>query len=417
MSKRRREQTVPQQANLVISKFSAYYKSRFFRVGSLDFIERREFGFLLFKDAVMLRHKAFRDSNALKSYLRQITPSDIYYSSAYYENPEKSMEEKGWLGADLVFDIDADHIPTPCGKVHDRWICSHCGFAGKGPSPKECPMCSKAKFDSKTWTCDDCLESTKEETIKLRDMLMNDFGFSSDEVKVYFSGHRGYHAQVESGSILSLGSMARKEIVDYVIGLGLKTKMHKLIDRGRIAVALDLRDLGWRGRIAEEIHEFLPKATPSELETMGLSQNAVNSLIRNQKTLLERWKNKKWISVKGVGPKNWEKVVQWVIDQKSAKIDTVVTTDIHRLIRLAGSLHGKTGFMKVEAPFSGFDDFDPLRRAVAFKEGQVIVDIVEAPEFRVGDAVYGPFKDNRHVELPTAAAVFLLCKGAAQVVE
>jgi DNA primase small subunit len=139
--------------------------------------------------------------------------------------------------------------------------------------------------------------------------------------------------------------------------------------------------------------------------------------MKNQKMLIENFKKKGRIDVKGVGLKDWEKIIQWVVAQQSAKIDTVVTTDVHRLIRLAGSLHGKTGFMKVEAHLRGFDEFDPLKEAVAFKEGHAIVDVTEAPEFRIGDTVYGPFKNASRVELPTPAALFLLCKGAAQMVE
>ena len=52
-------------------------------------------------------------------------------------------------------------------------------------------------------------------------MLENDFGFSADELHVFFSGHRGYHVHVEDEAVRSLDAMARKEIVDYVTGLGL----------------------------------------------------------------------------------------------------------------------------------------------------------------------------------------------------
>ena len=364
----------------------------------------------------MLRHKSFRSIDNLKHSLSTIVPSNAYYSSAYYERPEAEMDKKGWLGADLVFDIDADHIPTPCGKVHDTWVCSHCGFAGKGSSPEKCPACGEAKFNTKTWMCDECLESAKKETIKLVDMLVEDFGFTDDGVKVYFSGNRGYHVHVESENIRLLDSIARKEIVDYIIGLGLRTELHRLMEKDRIVVGLGLNRAGWRARIANGIHGFLTEAN-SEIEMIGLSKRAVDFLIKNKKILLKNLKDKGWLNMKGVGIKSWKKIVQWVVDQQSARIDTVVTTDIHRLIRLTGSLHGKTGFLKVEAPLSSLDKFDPLKEAVAFKEGQVVVDVVEAPRFRIGDTLHGPFKNDSRVELPTAAALFLLCKGVAKVVK
>jgi len=401
--------------SFVQGKFLEYYQKNPGCVQPPTSLEKREFGFLLFEGRVMLRHKGFKTADALSSYLKTTAASDVYYSSAYYEQPQAEMEKKGFLGADLVFDIDADHIPTPCGKVHDSWTCNSCGFAGKGPSPEKCPACGESKFDSKTWTCDTCLESAKEETVKLLDMLTEDFGFADDELEVYFSGNRGYHVHVDSEKTRLLDSLARKEIVDYIIGLGLKAELHSLMAKERIVVSPD--SAGWRSRIVKGIGTFLEKATPSEIEKIGLGKNATKSLVENKETLLQRLKNKQWLNVKGLDAKNWEKIIQWVVSQQSAKIDTVVTTDIHRLIRLAGSLHGKTGLIKVEASLSGLDSFDPLKEAIAFKEGHVVVDVVEAPEFRMGDVRYGPFKNSSRVELPTAAAMFLMCRGAAQVAE
>jgi DNA primase catalytic subunit len=42
----------------------------------------------------MLRHKSFRDVDDLRSSLKTIVPSDVYYSNAYYESPEEEMKEK-----------------------------------------------------------------------------------------------------------------------------------------------------------------------------------------------------------------------------------------------------------------------------------------------------------------------------------
>jgi DNA primase small subunit len=103
-----------------------------------------------------------------------------------------------------------------------------------------------------------------------------------------------------------------------------------------------------------------------------------------------------------------------VRENQAAKIDTVVTTDIHRLIRMNGTLHGKTGLKKVQFPASALHDFDPFVGAVAFKKGAVKVLVSDAPEFRVGGETLGPYK-NQTVTLPTAAAVMLICKRRAEV--
>ena len=235
-------------ARLLKERISKYYGNCGRSVFSPSLISQREFGFAPIDRKTMIRHKSFKTASSLRDHLASFEPSDVYYSSAYYQNPKATMEEKGWLGADLIFDIDADHIPTPCGKVHDRWTCSSCGFSGKGPSPEKCPICEKGKFDTRKWMCNSCLESAKKETSKLLDMLMNDFGFSEKKVRVFFSGNRGYHIHVEADSVCLLDSMARKEVVDYVIGLGLEPKLHGLIEKNRIVFGKQADRKGWRRR-------------------------------------------------------------------------------------------------------------------------------------------------------------------------
>jgi hypothetical protein len=62
------------------------------------------------------------------------------------------------------------------------------------------------------------------------------------------------------------------------------------------------------------------------------------------------------------------------------------------------------------------EKFDPLKRAIAFKKGEATIYIEEAPEFRLGEERFGPFRKQK-VVLPMATALFLLCKGAARVVD
>ena len=406
--------------SFIRDKFADYYKQHSVSILPPSSLERREFGFLLLEKKVMVRHKGFRDVNSLRSSLCAIVPSDVYYSSAYYERPEEEMKAKGWLGADLVFDIDADHIPTPCATVHDIWVCTGCGASGRGVHPPICPTCGKGKFKEKTWPCEVCLEASKAEAIKLVDVLTEDFGFSSDELIVAFSGHRGYHVHVESEAVRGLDSLARKEIVDYVMGIGLEAEFHglgKSATPGRRVSGPDLNDRGWRGRVAKGTYDFLLTASKEELMKTGLKTLHVNSLLKHREALLESWNlSGPWGVVKGISSETWRKIAHYGVKKQSVKIDTVVTPDINRLIRLPNSLHGKTGLKKVVFPITDIEDFDPLKSAVAFKDGTVTVHVSEAPQFRVEEEIYGPF-ERQKVELPTAAALMLLCKGVAKVVQ
>jgi DNA primase small subunit len=394
-------------------KFAEYYKQNLSSIQPPTSLERREFAFLLFKEKTMMRHKGFKTADEFRGLLMNVVPSDVYYSSAYYEKPEVDMDAKGWIGADLIFDIDADHIPTPCNKQHDIWTCKNCGMSGRGAKPEKCPQCAGEKFNDVSWPCDVCLGSAKEETIKLIDVLDNDFGLSVEEMNLAFSGHRGYHVHVENEVVRTLDSMARKEIVDFLMGIGLESDLLGIVQGG----GPKLEDFGWRGRIAKGTYEFLITASIDQLENAGLKKKSATQIINQREEIVESWKEKgPWKLLKGVGPESWSKIIEQAIEKQSVKIDTVVTTDIHRLIRLANTLHGETGLLKIELPANAIEGFDPFKSAVAFKHDMVTVDVSDAPQFRLEDNTYGPYK-NQRVELPTAAAMMLLCKGVAKVVE
>ncbi|MGD0028836.1 MAG: DNA primase small subunit PriS [Candidatus Bathyarchaeia archaeon] len=404
----------------VKDKFAQYYQENHCCITVPASMEKREFGFALF-EGQMLRHNCFREGEELKAFLRTHVPSDAYFSCAYYESPEADMDKKGWLGADLIFDIDADHIATPCGKIHDTWSCGTCGFDGKGLVPEKCPICGGQKFDAKAWPCEACLKSAGDETAKLVDMLLDDFGFSEKDVRVFYSGHRGYHVHVEDEAIRTLDVTARKEIVDYVCALGLDTGFigpdRKGLSKANIPNAPHLDDPGWRGRIAKCMYDLIKKSQREDYTKLGLKSNLADTIVRNRETILKSWSDVgPYRAMKGVGYETWRRITDHCQDFLSAKVDTVVTTDIHRLIRLTGALHGKTGLKKMELPKSNIENFDPFKEAVAFKKGNACVHVSEAPKFSLGGEAFGPYK-NQKVELPTAAAILLICKKRAEVAE
>ncbi len=403
----------------VFQKFAEYYQDASTAVPAPPNPEQREFGYLMFKERFMVRHQRFNDINQFRDALADTVPSDVYHSCAYYENPDFDMDKKGWIGADLVFDIDADHIPTSCNKIHDEFRCAKCGFQGRGITPEICPCCEGTKFETKIWACELCIRAAREEVAKLLDMLENDFGFSQKELHTYFSGHRGYHVHIEKDTVRSLDAMARKEIVDYVTGLGLAV-LDKEKDRNERrqsrrkggAKKFSLHDFAWNRRLKLGIQNFLLKATYQDLKEIGLKNRA---LLENRDTIIKRAiQEGRWESINGVSIQTWLKLAEYVRENQASKIDTVVTTDIHRLIRMNGTLHGKTGLKKVEFPAKDLQDFDPFVGAVAFKKGKVKVLVSDAPEFKLGGETLGPYK-NQTVELPVAAAVMLICKRRAEL--
>lgn len=399
--------------------FQNYYAQDYSSSNSLSGMDKREFGFSLF-EGLMLRHRSFKNNQELKHFLQSYVPSNAYYSCAYYENPEAEMEKKGWLGADLIFDIDADHIPTPCDKIHDEWRCANCDFTGKGITPQQCPVCNSEKLDADTWPCEVCLDSAKTETLKLLDMLLRDFGFSEKELHVFFSGHRGFHVHVENKAVESLDAFARKEIVDYISGLGFEIGLllgNKKNRKGTRALSGVSFNVVWHRRIARGIHDFIHDVERQNLAAVGLRKNVGEAISKNKDALLKNLNETGTIRpVKSIGVETWKKIITFCAKTQSARIDTVVTTDVHRLIRLPETLHGKTGLKKIKVPTANLETFDPFKEAIAFKKGTATVFVSSAPSFRIGDHVFGPYR-NQKVELPMAAAMLLVCKGRAKVIE
>ncbi|MCK5593221.1 hypothetical protein KAI31_03890, partial [Candidatus Bathyarchaeota archaeon] len=244
---------------------------------------------------------------------------------------------------------------------------------------------------------------------------------SEKDIRVFFSGHRGYHVHVESEATKGLDAMARKEIVDYITGLGFDMSFHGLSKEDSKGISSPqgspLSKFGWRKRLVSGMKNFIRSAKGENLRRIGLTKEKVETILEHRDVILKNWLNRgTWGTVRGIGFETWRKIAEQSVKLQSASIDTVVTTDIHRLIRLVGTLHGKTGLKKIEFSVSAIDDFDPFKSAVAFKTGVVVVYVSDAPEFRLGDEVFGPYKKQR-VELPTAAAMLLVCKGRGEVIE
>jgi len=96
--------------------------------------------------------------------------------------------------------------------------------------------------------------------------------------------------------------------------------------------------------------------------------------------------------------------------------DAPVTTDVHRLIRLPGSLHGGTGLRVLPLTRDALERFDPLRDG-PFRSpagDRVGITLRESVRYPWGDAeLEGSLGDAK--ELPTAAALFLILRGEASL--
>jgi DNA primase small subunit len=186
-------------------------------------IQRREFAFQLFEFESYVRHISFRDPGELRSYLEANAPRHAYYSVALYQLPDaKSMEEKGWLGSELLVDIDVDNLSG----------------------------CRELRAVSGLDLVDDtCLMEGFKAALRVRRILHRDLGVST---RVYFSGSRGFHIIGYCDYCLTLGREERSEIASYIAGVDLKLEHLIPLKPKRGAPATPTADdPGWRGLIGE----------------------------------------------------------------------------------------------------------------------------------------------------------------------
>jgi len=412
--------------------FQAYYRGIKSNIHIVNSFEQREFGFIPWDKQIMIRHMSFKNPQNLTKYLMVNAPKHVYSSGTLYLQPDNlDMNKKEYQGCDLIIDIDVDHFYTPCKEDHDQWYCKDCGKSGMG-MPTKCPKCKSIKFKTLNWICDKCLTIAKKEIIKLvYDFLIPDFGIKEIDLKIAFSGHRGYHLKVENETIRTLSSDARRELVDYVTGKNISFEILGLREMGHNIHGLLKSNIGWSQKIMKKIEEILSKPN-LEIEHLLLDKrkfNLNNKLVKsffNSKDdfleLISKGQKNLW-TIEGFTLNRWKNFLQVIVGETGVEIDEPVTIDIHRLIRYPGSLHGATGFKVQEVGLNELEKFKPLNESnqnldpIVFKSKNVQkIEIIElfVPPTKISGETYGSFKNGDIVEVPNHIAVFLLCKGVAK---
>ncbi len=369
--------------------FTAYY-----RQAKLDLPPRfnhREWGFIPWGRS-MRRHLTFTSRRSLKDHLHHAHPAHAYHSVAYYRKPSAAkMVDKVWQGADLVFDLDADHMEAAEGT----------------PFPR-------------------LMEQTLVETNRLvHEFLLGDLGLEPRWLKVYFSGGRGYHIHVRDPRLLKLDSHGRREIVDYITSTGLdldkvlvnrvKTwTRYKGKEHPQVIKVLPSPDSpGWGGRLSRTVQAYMrvlgdPKrldSLPQLMQIKGVGPKTVEKLTKLVKKGAKL--QQVWEAAPSALRDHW--LEQAVADSRG-HTDEPVTTDTHRLIRLPGSLHGGTGLAVVPVPLEGMQDFDPYQQAVVLDDRPVKVRAGPRPgKVTLRGEAYG-LEPSEVAELPTFAAVYFLCR-------
>lgn len=215
-------------------RFARDILTRYYRVANLRLpkdLALREFAFQTLDQGVYVRHLSFTSEAELRGYLVLNTPRQAYYSTAKYSNPAaQSYEDSGWMGSEIMFDIDADKLPGCTTRVLG---------------------------DGVELVSEECLSLAREALGRLVYVLLEHMGFAKEELLIYFSGSRGFHVVVvtEDPEWLTLRQVHRLEIAEYLSArsLDLDRLLKRAVRVGRSSITPappTERDGGWRSLVA-----------------------------------------------------------------------------------------------------------------------------------------------------------------------
>lgn len=337
--------------------FSRYYSEWTF--ASPERLQSREIGFIPFM-GTMTRHRKVNSTKELEGFVKTNVPRHLYYSSAYYRKPdEKKMQEKEWLGAELIFDLDADHIQA-----------------------------------QKKLSYEETLELIRTHTVRLIEkFLKKEMGFDDSELRIFFSGGRGYHVHVLSHRVYSMTSDSRREIATYIKG-----ETVSLDEFLKVYKYVPLNHGGWVESLSRLI---MKQSAQNERRGTEITPQGEISKIKNAGVQLR---------------KRIVKQVEELVSREMSEIDEPVTTDVHRLIRYPRSLHGKTGFMVKEVSSDELENFDPLVQCIpeSFRNGEETVNVIEPFRINMFENSFD-FRKGKQ-KIPLYAALYTVLSGRGQFI-
>jgi DNA primase small subunit len=375
-------------AALLKSAFREYY----FKYSKLleipEHLEQRELGYMPFGSG-MIRHLSFRNRGDILATLIRDVPADVYCSNAYYRFPTYPMQEKHWLGAELIFDIDAKDLHLPCELGHSYFICATCSEVSSAKS-EVCVSCKSATLNQISIPCSKCISALKKEVRRLIAVLTTDLGIEEKSVSAYFSGNNGFHVVVSDKSFNPLDSVARSDIVSYLAGTNIMTE-----------------SIGVRKSRDHSGNDFLIKFPKSGL-SYGWRKVISDKLVIDQSSVVKLSN----IVLRNGGYVGFKTELGKMAKTLGVKVDPQVTMDIHRIFRMPGTINSKSGLVKMRC--NDLESFDPLNDSclLADKEVKVNTKVSSQINFKLKGQSFRTREND--LKLPLFAAVYLICKGLAE---
>jgi DNA primase small subunit len=369
----------------------------------IEDIQRREIGATYYD-----RHHSFNNIDDLREFLIEKGAEAPMCSTALWVTPEAfagkgnasmTWSKKNWQGADLSFDLDCDHIDG---------------------------------YESMSYK--DQIEEMADHTLRLVNTLESEFG--AKEIVITFSGRRGFHVRVLDEAYRLLDSKARRSIMHYLMGEKInireimrgmdfnsfkgevKCSMHPWSHGGwagklRIATNSIMRELDTVSDPTQRAVNFINK-----YHTKKITTKQTNELVNRMISPMARQQITKNGDVRAfLGQKATKTFMLNTLDMffnhakkvYAIELDTSVTGDVRRLLRMPGGINLKQGYACMVIDKEHLEDMDLLFFSAEMTFGHEEVQVkVNKPVSING---YRDFKLQPGVHtLPMCEAMLVLCQ-------
>jgi len=369
------------------SYLTAYYHRTYGKLYiSIKKPEEREWA-VLDIDGKMVRHLHITSLEVFRDLISSYTPKGLYHSASYYEHPSEDMNLKHRLATDVIFDLDADHMPRV--KVKEVFRCKNeaCGEYGES---KICRVCGS---DTKKIVIvdDEVIEYVKHELKRLLSTLYNLLGIEESTTKIFFSGLRGFHIHIEEGPLLEMDDLERIGLKDFLTLDGIDLSLI----RDENAYILNM--------LTEELPKLLDEASDWELKAV---LKRLDELKDNKGEML------KFLKAMRDDRELLTKLNKFISSNLGIGVDPAVLTDLSRLIRAPLSIHGRSGLVKIPIEPPRLDDIAVIADAMPTNV-KCKVYIHYLPPIVWGGEEYGPFY-REYITLPESLAIYTVNLGLGE---
>jgi predicted DNA primase small subunit len=311
--------------------FREHYENTTFNV---PIIQRREIALQNWDTkGINNRHNYFESVDKLQKILASTTNvAGVFASTGYFLDPnETDTGKRGYLGHDLVIDID---------KVLEG-----------------------SRID---WLDDMC-----EITDNLVNVLITILGYARDDIILEFSGNKGFHLLIEGHKSLPVED--RRQIIEFLMGdkIDRRSLIPSLGGWGKV-FAKACRTIAELCADDKESNEQillsigLPKVHAKKIGDLASSELVRNPLKQGRLDMFDA--------------KTINAIRSWSIKSRKeafSTIDKQVTIDKNRILRVAGSLHPKSGLVCLPLELSDLSDpqtiFEKLKVAGGTDEVELVL--------------------------------------------